>query len=251
MRIDHPAPRHIPALRQLWQEAFGDSDEFLDSFFATGFDPQRCRCVLVEDRPAAMVYWFCQHWEGGKAAYLYAIATAQEARHRGFCAALMADTHALLKAQGYDGTILVPANESLARMYEKMGYEYATTVTEFSCQAALAPVAVTKIPLEEFQRRRNAMLPPGSLQPENAGLAFLETQASFYAGDDFLLAGREEDGVFFATELLGNSAAAPGILQALGLSSGTFRCPGKDIPFAMYRPLTDAPPPAYFAFAFD
>lgn len=251
MRIDHPAPRHIPTLRQLWQEAFGDSDAFLDSFFSVGFDPQRCRCVLAEDRPMAMVYWFCQHWEGGKAAYLYAIATAQEARHRGFCVALMADTHALLKAQGYDGTILVPANESLARMYEKMGYEYATTVTEFSCCAASAPVAVAKIPLGEFQRRRNVMLPPGSLQPENAGLAFLETQASFYAGDDFLLAGREEDGVFFATELLGNSAAAPGILQALGLSSGTFRCPGKDIPFAMYRPLTDAPPPAYFPFAFD
>lgn len=251
MRIDHPASRHIPALRQLWQEAFGDSDAFLDSFFTAGFDPQRCRCVLAEDRPMAMVYWFCQHWEGGKAAYLYAIATAKEARHRGFCAALMADTHALLESQGYDGTILVPANESLARMYEKMGYEYATTVTEFSCQASLAPVTVTKISPEEFQKLRSALLPPGSLQPDHAGLAFLETQASFYAGDGFLLTGREEDGAFFGMELLGDSAAAPGILQALGLSSGTFRSPGKDIPFAMYRPLTDAPPPAYFPFAFD
>lgn len=252
MRIDHPAPRHIPALRQLWQEAFGDSDAFLDSFFSVGFDPQRCRCVLAEDQPVAMVYWFPQHWEVGKAAYLYAVATAKEARHRGFCAALMADTHALLGAQGYHGTVLVPANESLARMYEKMGYALATTATEFSCQAAPTPVAMTKISSKEFQRRRSAMLPYGSLQPDDAGLAFLETQASFYAGDDFLLTGREEDGIFFGMELLGNSAAAPGILQALGHSFGTFRCPGKDIPFAMYRPLDpQVPPPAYFAFAFD
>ena len=153
---------------------------------------------------------------------------------------------------GRHGTVLVPANESLARMYEKMGYALATTATEFSCQAAPTPVAMTEISLVEFQRRRSAMLPYGSLQPDDAGLAFLETQASFYAGDDFLLTGREEDGIFFGMELLGNSAAAPGILQALGHSFGTFRCPGKDVPFAMYRPLDpQVPPPAYFAFAFD
>ena len=33
MKIDHPDMTRIPALRQLWQEAFGDSDAFLDRFF--------------------------------------------------------------------------------------------------------------------------------------------------------------------------------------------------------------------------
>ena len=32
MKFDHPTIRQIPQLRQLWQEAFGDSDAFLDQF---------------------------------------------------------------------------------------------------------------------------------------------------------------------------------------------------------------------------
>ena len=37
MRIDHPDLGQIPELRQLWKEAFGDSDAFLDAFFMVAF----------------------------------------------------------------------------------------------------------------------------------------------------------------------------------------------------------------------
>ena len=40
MRSDHPTDNEIPGLRQLWQEAFGDADAFLDSFFQTAFSPR-------------------------------------------------------------------------------------------------------------------------------------------------------------------------------------------------------------------
>ena len=46
MNIDVPRKGQIPALRALWREAFGDSDAFLDTFFATGFSPDRCRCIV-------------------------------------------------------------------------------------------------------------------------------------------------------------------------------------------------------------
>ena len=42
MRIDHPTDAEISGLRQLWKEAFGDTDGFLDAFFSTGFSPERC-----------------------------------------------------------------------------------------------------------------------------------------------------------------------------------------------------------------
>ena len=53
MIINHPQPGDIVGLRLLWQEAFGDSDSFLDGFFRTGFHPERCRLILEKGEPAA------------------------------------------------------------------------------------------------------------------------------------------------------------------------------------------------------
>ena len=53
-------------------------------------------------------------------------------------------------------------------------------------------------------------------------------------------------------ELLGNAAAAPGVLGALGFSHGHFRTPGTALPGAMFRPLrAGADAPGYFGLIFD
>ena len=77
MFAKHPERRELPALRQLWQEAFRDDDAFLDKFFSTGFHPNRCRVVMQNGRAAAALYWFDCQWEDKKLAYLYAVATAK------------------------------------------------------------------------------------------------------------------------------------------------------------------------------
>jgi len=43
MTIDYPT--EAVGLRQLWKEAFGDSDAFLDIFFNHGYSRRRCRCI--------------------------------------------------------------------------------------------------------------------------------------------------------------------------------------------------------------
>ena len=78
---------------------------------------------------------------------------------------------------------------------------------------------------------------------ENENLQVLSAITKLYTGDGFLYA--------HDAELLGNADAAPGILTALGKASGTFRCPGEEIPFAMYLPLDDQSAPSYFGLAFD
>ena len=80
MIIDYPAENAIPQLRGLWKEAFGDEDAFLDAFFATGFSPDRCRCVTVDGQLAAALYWFDCSWEEKPLAYLYAVATGKAYR---------------------------------------------------------------------------------------------------------------------------------------------------------------------------
>ena len=56
MIIKQPAKEQIPQLRKLWQEAFGDTDAFLDIFFSAAFDAERCRCVMTQGQVAAALY---------------------------------------------------------------------------------------------------------------------------------------------------------------------------------------------------
>lgn len=251
MRIDYPSHDRIPELRQLWKLAFGDTDEFLDCFFRTAFSPTRCRCILEENRIAAVLYWFDCTAATQKLAYIYAVATHPDFRSRGLCRALMADTHGLLKSQGYSGAVLVPQKESLRAMYAGMGYRDAGGLDVLQYDTADTAVSLRAIGAEEFARLRRQFLPENSVVQEGENLALLAEQMQFYAGDGFLLAAYAENGVLHGMELLGNPAAAPGIAAALNCRRGSFRIPGKT-PFAMFHPVAEhAISPDYFGFAFD
>jgi hypothetical protein len=78
MNINAPTLDLIPALRGLWKEAFGDSDDFLDMFWRTAFSYDRCRCVTVDGEVAAALYWFDCECRGERVAYIYAVATAKK-----------------------------------------------------------------------------------------------------------------------------------------------------------------------------
>ena len=250
MTIDAPKPWQIPQLRQLWQEAFGDSDAFLDSFFSLGFSAERCRCVTEEDRVTAALYWFDCSCDGRKMAYLYAVATEKDSRGRGLCRMLMENTHAHLGQMGYLGTILVPATEPLREMYGKMGYSPGTTVSSLRCGAREGTVRLKILDRLAYERRRRELLPASGVLQEGAMTALLQDQMGLFGGDDFILAAWVEDGVLHGEELLGSVASAPEIVRALRAEKGVFRIPGGDEPFAMYCPLADdCPGPDYFGLA--
>lgn len=251
MRSDFPAPSHIPGLRKLWQEAFGDDDAFLDSFFLTGFSPKRCRGIFAEDTAAAALYWFDCHWNGKPVAYLYAVATAKAFQGQGLCRALMEETHKLLAQSGYHGAVLVPGSASLFKMYGGMGYRSMPGIKEFSCEASHTPAAVRKITKEEYAALRRQLLPQESILQEGENLDFLQEMLTLWAGESCVFCAREEDGCLTVPELLGDAAPAD-ILAALGCKEGTFRTPSGQRPFAMYRCLTeDTQTPEYFGLAFD
>lgn len=164
----------------------------------------------------------------------------------------MDDTHRHLAELGYHTALLVPAAEGLREMYRKMGYRDCTTVSEFSCEAASAPVCLRAIGPAEYTRLRRNYLPEGGVVQEEENLTFLARQAEFFTGEDFLLAAYREDDALYGMELLGNVLSAPGILAALNCINGDFRAPGEEKPFAMCSPLLEgAVIPSYFGFAFD
>lgn len=252
MRIDAPAPHQIHCLMRLWKTVFGEWDGFWEAFRDTVFSPDRCRCVLDGDRVAASLCWMDALYRGQKQAYVYAVLTDPAYRGSGLCRRLMEDTHAHLTGLGYSAVLLVPAEEGLQKMYEKLGYREATTVTEFSCGAASGPVPLRAIGPEEYARLRRQFLPRGGVLQEGSSLAFLSRQAEFFTGEGLLMAAYRDGDTLHAMELLGDPGRAPEIVKALNCRKGTFRTPGKGKPFAMFHPLTEgAAVPEYFGFAFD
>lgn len=252
MIIDFPREEHIPGLRALWKEAFGDTDQFLDAFFSTGFSLYRCRCIREGAKPIAALYWFDCHWQDKRLAYIYAVATAKTHRGQGFCHKLMQGTQAILLQLGYSGVVLVPAKPDLFEFYKGMGYRPFGGIHEWKATANGHPLPLKELTYKEYAAARESYLPAGSVTQAGASLRFLGTYARFYQGDGFLTCTAEDDnGTLICYELLGNTDSAPGIVAALGKDTGTFRTMGNS-PFAMYRSLTPDPTaPQYFAFALD
>ena len=244
MTIKQPDTKDLPALRRLWQQAFGDTAEFLNSFFSTGFSPSRCRCLTKDGILAAALYWFDCDMGDKKLAYLYAVATDDDFQRQGLCAALMEDTHRHLASLGYDGAVLVPGTEALRCYYRRFGYEDFGGIRKQTVPVKALTATLCSIDKQEFARLRKQHLPQGGIVQEGVTLDFFATFAKFFAGEDFVLAVTQD-----RAELLGNAPALP--TAAPDEKAILLRTPGK-APFAMFLPLTDNKErPAYFGIALD
>lgn len=253
MTIEKPAASHLEGLRQLWREAFGDEEAFLDAFFGTAYSEDRCRCIVIDGGIAAALHWLpCLHMDK-KVAYIYGVATAKAHRGQGLCHTLMADTHRVLKEQGYEGAVLVPQQPKLEALYSSMGYRSCCQVKEFVCGPEISDLQLSRINAAEYAKMRRRLLPDGGVIQEDVNLDFLATQARFYAGHGFVLAAHVQGDTLYGIELLGNTTVAPALVALLGCAEGKFRTPGSGKPFAMYRALggSTLPAPAYFGLAFD
>lgn len=249
MIIDNPRPEHIPALRRLWQQAFGDPDSFLDSFFATGFAFDRCRCVFREWEPVAAVYLFDGTWQGKKVAYLYALAVDQAHRGQGLSRLLLADTHAALQRSGYAGAILEPATESLRAYYQRLGYCPFGGRQEQTFYPGETPVECRELGSLCYEQKRRSFLPEGGVLQEGALTDFLQTQAVLWGGDGFVAAVSRQSPVVL--EFLGDTQKLPGLLRTWQLPQAKVRLVGEE-DTAMYLSFSgESEKPTYFGLPMD
>lgn len=246
MTINCPGQKDVFCLRQIWQEAFGDSDAFLDGFFAAGFSPERCLCVFHEDRPVSVAYWFDCLWEEKKLAYVYAVATKQQWRGMGLSTALLRALHGRLAASGYHGVILVPGEAALVDFYDPMGYKSCCPMDTVTVKAAPGKDRPERITAPDYSRHRRRLLPAGGVVQEGAAVAYLETFAQLYTCRDALFSFTREKSTLYFQEYLGDPAHLPGIIGALGGKKGVVRLPGTGLG-AMYLALEEDPAlPSYF-----
>lgn len=251
MTIDMPDLSQLPELRRLWQQAFGDTDEFLDSFFSMAFARERCRCITVENRVVAALYWFDCTWEGKKAAYLYAVATDSAYQGKGYCRTLMEDTHTHLKNQGYALAVLVPGDKDLFRLYEKCGYESFCPMEQKTVSAGSNAVPFRQVSATEYAAAQKKYAPMGSVLHQVSSLVFGSAFLKFYVGEDLAFCCAKEESAADFQEFLGNAEHLSGILAGLKAETGNVRLPGgKD--YAMYCPLKKTErKPTYFGIPFN
>lgn len=244
------SPAQHPKLRQLWKEAFGDEDAYLDIFFRTAYSPKRSRVLLQDSEIMAAAYWLDCSFEDKKLAYIYAVAVAPARQGMGLGTMLMEQIHRQLTLDGYAGAVLVPGNEGLFQYYRRFGYETVSHHSEFTAEKT-SPVLLTKIDTERFSRLRRQYLPRNGIIQEGENLALLDALAEFYEGENFIAAVSRNGQS--CLELLGSLEAAGGIAASLELPRCSFRSPGEGSPYAMEKTLTGTPLPhgLYFGFGFD
>lgn len=241
----------IEQAKRLWREAFGDPEGFIEAFFGLGFSPLRY-CALEEDGElTATLYWFDCQWNEKKLAYIYGVATAKSHRGKGLCRKLMEDTHRHLQENGYDGAVLVPADDGLFAMYEKMGYRGFSPMEKREIPAA-GKTEISQIDAESYAELRRQRLPEGGILQEGDTLLFLVSYAAFYtAGDTIFCAAREEK-TLYIQEFFGDPEKISAIAATLGAEKASVRLPGGSKPFAMYKSFTnDTAMPSYFGIALD
>lgn len=241
----------IEQAKQLWREAFGDPEGFIEAFFQTGFSFARCRALEEKGQLAAALYWFDCQWNEKKLAYIYGVATAKAFRGKGLCRKLMEDTHRHLQKNGYDSAVLVPASEGLFVMYEKMGYRGFSPMEKREIPAA-GKTEVSPIDAAGYAKLRRQWLPEGGILQEGDTLSFLESYAQFYIAGDAVFCAAREDATLYIQEFFGDPEKISSIAASLGAEKASVRLPGENKPFAMYKSFTEnTAMPGYFGIALD
>lgn len=244
-------PGRIPALMDLWMEAFGEGKEEVLPFFCEIFP--LCRAWQAEEGGTlcAMAYALPHTVRIGETAipgaYLYAVATKKEYRGQGIASRLLQEMEQALRVEGFAGLLLVPATAGLFAFYEKLGF-LPFSFRDRMIIAAEAGEAEGCSPEEYLSLRDKYLGETPHNVPPAAVLNHLEL---FRWQDGCGAAERTERGTVFR-ELLGDPSGAAWALTAMGEATALAILPAGHVPYAVAKPLTaDFPKTGYFAFAME
>lgn len=116
--------------KNLWQSVFGDDDEFVDEFIMHHFSSRRMlRMTDPDNRYLSMLHIIPFTSEIGRVAYIYGVATHDEARGRGYATTLMSSAMKMIEADLFDAALLIPSEEWLKGFYSKFGFKEGVPTT--------------------------------------------------------------------------------------------------------------------------
>lgn len=279
-RIRLSTPADIPAQRELWALAFGDSGPYVDNFYNTYYRPERVIVLEKDGVVRAMTAWFDTTFVvPGKgeyrAAYLYAVATHPDCRGRGLAGQLLAWADDFFRSLNIPAVTTVPAEPSLHNFFGANGFRECfchreVTLPRTQPQSNLSLELVSPQVYAQLREVFLQDVPHIALSEEavsyQAGCCAMSGGGLYAAktpfGTAILCAEGMADGTLLVKELLGRPASQQAAAEAMHTLlpgfSGLCRSPGPDIPFGMLKWLDlemartwDWSSTAYLGLAFD
>lgn len=188
----------VMQLQELWKEAFGDSDTYLDLFFRSVYEEKNTFVHTEGESIVSALYLIPYEMvlDGKRvyAAYLYALATKPEYQNRGIMGGLIRRAQEVSKERGYAFTFLVPAEESLISYYSRFGYQPMWKAEE-SLQAMEVNGTVTELSWKCWREPENTLqqecysLYSASMEKAGDGIRLSENQSRFYLNSLWLDGG--------------------------------------------------------------
>lgn len=132
----------------LWQECFGDSEEYISAFLKA--HPERNRILTVTDKENLCSMLFLLECEAVcgeedySAWYIYAACTSADYRRQGLMSKLLEYAKEYAEKENISFLLLVPANESLFDYYGKFGYKTYFYRRKVSITENMRPLNLTE-----------------------------------------------------------------------------------------------------------
>lgn len=259
-------PGDAPALTALWQEVFGDPEEYIEGFLrllpGAGFG------VVAEygGEMAAMAYVLTGLGiEGKKCGYIYAVGTLPKFRGRGCGAAVTKAARDYALESGCEIIATQPSEPSLYGWYEELievtpaAFASPCVIMRGDGQGAKSePVALTA---REYNVRREYLLQktPHVVFSDS----FMELEAhlcrtfggNLYAVDQWIAAAYPEDNIIKIKEVLCDEESFSQVVQSLIFITGSKAAiavlPEGETPFMAAAPEYEVPDGIRWGFSLD
>lgn len=124
--VRFPLESDYENLKALWKTSFDDGKESLDFFFENTVSPHRVLAVFDSDKPVSALYMLESeiliYNRTYSAYYIYAVCTHPDYRGKGLMKILFEELLKVAKNRNIDYLFLVPEEEYLFKIYEKIGF---------------------------------------------------------------------------------------------------------------------------------
>lgn len=127
MMIRFSVKSDIKQIVNLWNEAFGDSEDEIMFFINNRYLPNNTLVCEIDGEIASLLFLLegnmCIKNKDYPSYYLYAACTAKKYRGRGIMASMLRFAQKTAQNRGYSFICLMPGENSLFDFYEKHGYK--------------------------------------------------------------------------------------------------------------------------------
>lgn len=125
--IRFPLESDYEKLKELWQTSFDDSDASLNFFFEKTVSLDRVLAVFQNGKPVSALYMLESEIviseKTYSAYYIYAVCTHPDFRGKGLMKSLFEELFKVAKSRNIDYLFLVPEEDYLFKLYEKLGFK--------------------------------------------------------------------------------------------------------------------------------